>query len=257
MSSEEQKQKGNATFMSDHFILISGATSSLGRNIALELASSGAQLVLLDKERKSLHNVAKEIRAKFKVAVFVYPLNLHSTDKLAYSKMVKKIEKKVPRLDTVILNARYTGYDINLLSYSFQLWREVIQVNLNANFMLTQSLVPLLLKAKKPQLIFNIHNDIIAESGWSAYMVAQNGLKTLMQACAAEFSRSHLLVFGIPLASILDPNNMPANQENITLSKRNLQKIAAIFPLLLANQKRSHHGKSINLHQWLMVYRTN
>lgn len=252
MLNDQVKNAENIALFHNRFILISGANSSLGRSIALELATLGAEMILMDQDPTALRNLSREIRAKHKISSLIYPLNLRNSNHRIYNRLLQKLEKKIPRLDAVILNAHYNGQNKSLLSYPFLLWKEVMQVNLDANFMLIQVLIPLLLKAKKPQLLFNLHNDALPhKEGWGAYKLAQSGLENLMKLCALEFNKSHLLVYGIRLASIYHPNKyLDKDITRIPFNLKTVKRIAALYPILLSQSHRADHGRSINLRNW-------
>lgn len=235
MNSQQEKQK--KSLLRDRIVFISGSGSPLGNNIAIELARNGAQLILTDRNSKALDNLAKNIQIGFKSTTHILPFNPARTDPVAYGNLAQKIRKRVPYLDAVILTNHWFDYEVNLISYPFSLWQTVIQLNLTSSFMLSQSLIPLLLRARNPQLVFNIYNNN-KKKGHKGYKVAQNGLESLMKAWAEEFSRSHLTVFAIQ--SAITTNSSPS------LENKDLQKVASMYPGLLAQEKPSHHGQTIH-----------
>jgi len=234
-----QQQNIENRILHNRIVLINGSSNLLGNSILIELAKSGAHLVLLDRNTKALQRITKDIQAHFKGEVYGFSFELTRTDPRAYSKLENKIRKKVPHLDAVILTNHWSGYEINLISYPFSLWQQIIQVNLSSNFMLSQVLMPLLLKAKKPKLLFNIYNNTELEAH-SAYTVAQNSLENLMKTCAKEFNRSHLTVFAV----------QPMTNSPSSLTKQGLQQIARLYPNLLTQKRSQLHGQTINLRQW-------
>lgn len=239
MNNQQQQQQRAENTLHNRIILVNGSSNLLGNSIAFELARSGAHLVLLDRNTKALQRITKDIQANFKGTVYSFPFEPTRSDPRAYSKLAKKIRDKVPHLDAVILTNHWPGYEVNLISYPFSLWQQIIQVNLSSNFMLSQALIPLLLNAKKPKLLFNIYNNTELKAH-SAYIAAQNGIEGLMKACAKEFDHSHLTVFAI------QPNPLAPNN----LTKRNLQQITSLYPNLLTQKKPRLHGQTINLQQW-------
>ena len=230
---KDQPQKSENRILYNHIVLINGS-SLLGNSIATELARSGAQLVLLDRNTKALQRTAKDIQANFKGEVHGFSFELSRSDPRAYSRLANKISEKVSHLDAVILTNHWHGYEVNLISYPFSLWQQVIQVNLTSNFMLSQTLMPLLLKAQKPKLLFNIYDNTELKAH-SPYIVAQNGLERLMKTYAQEFSLSHLTIFAV--------------QPNTPITKQGSQQMARLYPNLLVQKRSSLHGQIIKLGQ--------
>ncbi len=60
-----------------------------------------------------------------------------------------------------------------------QVWQDVMQVNVNATFMLTQALLPLLLKSDAGSLVFT--SSSVGRQGranWGAYAASVRGVQT-------------------------------------------------------------------------------
>ena len=74
-----------------------------------------------------------------------------------------------------------------IANYDIQLWYRILQVNLNAPFLLTQSLLGLLNRSADASVVFTA--DRVSEEGqayWGAYAVAKGGAQTLMKILASE-----------------------------------------------------------------------
>jgi NAD(P)-dependent dehydrogenase (short-subunit alcohol dehydrogenase family) len=74
-------------------------------------------------------------------------------------------------------------------------WQEVMQVNVNATFMLTQALLPLLLKSESGSLVFT--SSSVGRQGranWGAYAVSKFATEGMMQVLAEEYQSRQLRV---------------------------------------------------------------
>ncbi|WP_348235651.1 SDR family NAD(P)-dependent oxidoreductase, partial [Salmonella enterica] len=65
-----------------------------------------------------------------------------------------RIAAHYPRLDGVLHNARLLAEIGPMSEQDPQIWQDVMHVNVNATFMLTQALLPLLFKPDAGSLVF-------------------------------------------------------------------------------------------------------
>ena len=79
-----------------------------------------------------------------------------------------------PRLDGVLHNAGLLGDICPMDEQKPEVWQQVMQVNVNGTFMLTQALLPLLLRSDAGSLVFT--SSSVGRQGranWGAYAVVQ------------------------------------------------------------------------------------
>jgi NAD(P)-dependent dehydrogenase (short-subunit alcohol dehydrogenase family) len=89
-------------------VLVTGASSGIGRATAVELAGRGAQLVLVARGRESLEEAAEEIRAAGAAAVVVCPADVKDED--AVRAAVDAAVARFGRLDAVVHAAQVMAY---------------------------------------------------------------------------------------------------------------------------------------------------
>jgi NAD(P)-dependent dehydrogenase (short-subunit alcohol dehydrogenase family) len=76
-----------------------------------------------------------------------------------------------------------------------EVWQQVMQVNVNGTFMLTQALLPLLLKSESGSLVFT--SSSVGRQGranWGAYAASKFATEGMMQVLAEEYQSRHLRV---------------------------------------------------------------
>ncbi len=107
----------------------------------------------------------------------------------------RKLAQHYSRLDGVLHNAGLLGVVAPIIEQPAQLWHDVMQVNVNATFMLTQALIPLLLKAPNGALIFTSSRvGREGRSGWGAYSVSKFATEGFMQILAQEYQDTTLRI---------------------------------------------------------------
>lgn len=144
-------------------ILITGAAQGLGRAIAQQLATQQNQLILLDKDKKSLEKFYDELVQKDCIPA-LYPMDLQGANPDDYQELAQIIEKNYGKLDTVFLNAASFPGFTRIDNFDISQWYEVLQANLNANFHLIQNTLPLLSaslnNSEQSQLVTILDNEI-------------------------------------------------------------------------------------------------
>ena len=99
-----------------------------------------------------------------------------------------------PRLDGVLHNAGLLGDICNGRSRP-EVWQQVMQVNVNGTFMLTQALLPLLLRSESGSLVFTSSSvGRQSRANWGAYAVSKFATEGMMQVLADEYQSRHLRV---------------------------------------------------------------
>ena len=98
-----------------------------------------------------------------------------------------RLETEFGRLDGLLHNAALLGALIPIANFEAELWYKVLQVNLNAPFLLTRAGLPLLSKSADATVLFN--SDRSGRRGkayWGAYAASKAATENFMQVLADE-----------------------------------------------------------------------
>ncbi len=180
-----------ADLLQGRTILVTGAANGIGREAALSFAAHGATVVLLGRTLAKLEAVYDEIEAAGHPQPAIYPLNLEGASPKDYEDMADKLAQEFGALHGLLHNAAELRLLSRIDDYDIQTWYQVMQVNLNAPFMLTQACLPLLRQADTASVLFT--SDTVGRRGqayWGAYGVSKFGLEGLMQILAEETENS-------------------------------------------------------------------
>ena len=131
--------------------LVTGASRGIGRAVAVHLARAGAHVILLARTVGGLEEVDDEIRAAGGTATLL-PLDLSKFDKL--DALGPSILQRWEKLDILVANAGLLGPLSPLGHITTDAWREVIDVNLTANWLLIRALDPLLKRPDAGRSVF-------------------------------------------------------------------------------------------------------
>jgi NAD(P)-dependent dehydrogenase (short-subunit alcohol dehydrogenase family) len=176
-----------ADLLQDRVILVTGAGAGIGRAAALTFAAHGATVVLLGRTTAKLEEVYDEIEAAGHPLAAICPLNLEGASPKDYQDLAQRLEDEFGKLDGLLHNASILGSLTPIELYDINLWYRVMQINLNAPFMLTQACLPILKKAPEAAVIFTSSSvGRVGRAYWGAYSVAKAGNENLMQILAQE-----------------------------------------------------------------------
>lgn len=240
--------------LNNKVILITGATSGIGRQLAITCAQHGATVIALGKNKKKLEQLYTDITnltaddPNTPVAEPVLlPLNLAGANPKDYDDLAHQIAARFNKLDGLVHNAATLGIKTELVHYDVLKWYEAIQVNLNAPFLLTKSLLPVLKLAKQASIIFTTANEGLAGLAYQgAYGVSKAGINNLMQILAAELeSFTNIRVNSInpnKVYSTIHHQNFPASNPDLIPS---MQDIMPLYLELLGDFSKKRHGETI------------
>ena len=177
-------------------ILITGAGDGIGRAVACSCAAHGATVVLLGRTIAKLEAVYDTIDTAGHPQPAIYPMNLEGATPKDYVDLATTLEREFGRLDGLVHNAAILGGLAPLAHQDVELWFKVMQVNLNAPFLLTRACLGLLMQAPDASVVFSA--DQVGRKGrayWGAYGVSKFGIEGMSQILAQEMeTNTHVRV---------------------------------------------------------------
>ena len=208
--------------LKERVILVTGAGGAIGGAAAIAYAKHGATVILLGRSEKTLNETYDTIVNAGYSKPMLCPLNLENATPGNYQALVESIEKEFGRLDGILHAAAMLGSLTPLEHYDLSLWSRVMQINLNAPFLLTRTCLNLLKAADNASVIFSAAGvGLKGEAYWGAYGIAHAAVENLAEIFADELEantairvnsldpglvRSRLRALAFPGE---DPNTLP------------------------------------------------
>jgi len=146
--------------LSNKVIILTGSGGRLGTNFAHALADAGADLVLIDIDKKKNKTLENSILTKFKTKILCS--NADITEKEELQILSKQILKKFKKIDGLVNNAFYsprTNVEKSAMmfeEFELELWNKVVSVNLTGIFLCSQIFGKIMAKQKTENTIVNI-----------------------------------------------------------------------------------------------------
>ena len=209
----------NTDLLSGKVALITGASRGIGKEIALELSSLGAEVFInyssSDEKAEEVVNSIKNLGGK------AHKLKFDVSKEDSVSLAFEEIVKINGTIDILINNAGITR-DGLLMRMKSEQWDEVLNTNLKGVFLCTKYASKFMMK-KRSGSIVNISSvvGIIGNPGQANYSAAKAGVIGFTKTCAKEFASRGINVNAIA----------PGFIETEMTEKLNTEDILKVIPL--------------------------
>ncbi len=189
--------------------LITGASKGLGKAMALALAGAGAHVALVARDLSTLNAVKTEIEnAGGAASVFLADVSQEQS--------VRQLEQAVlAQLGPVQILINNAGMNIrkNLIDFTLDEWRTVLDTNLTSVFLMCRSFVPHMKDGGYGRVI-NMSSIMshVSLPGRTAYSSSKTALLGLIRALAQELAADGITVNGISPGPFATEMNIPVMQ---------------------------------------------
>lgn len=175
--------------------IVTGASRGIGREIALELARQGADVVVnYSGSEERANQVVEEIKALGRKA-FAFQCNVANSESVA--SMVKETIDIFGKIDILVNNAGITRDNL-LMRMKEDEWDDVININLKGVFLCTKAVTRQMMKQRNGRII-NISSivGVSGNPGQANYVAAKSGVIGLTKTTAKELSSRGITVNAI------------------------------------------------------------
>jgi Dehydrogenases with different specificities (related to short-chain alcohol dehydrogenases) len=181
--------------LKDKVVLVTGANRGFGRAMTFDLAKAGATVIMLGRDLGSLETTYDEVVDAGYQEPVLYPLDLEGATPEHYEQLQANLLEHFGQLDGLIHNAGIIGTMMPIEQYDIKLWYSTMQINVNAPFMLTQFLIPVLNKSDDARVLFlssSVGRD--ARAYWGAYGVSKFAIEGLSKTLSEELEKTNIKV---------------------------------------------------------------
>ena len=189
--------------------LVTGAAYGIGFAIAEALAEAGAKIAFSCRKPEHLQSALDDY-SKLGIEARGYLCDVTKEDEV--KAMVADIESTLGSVDILVNNAGIIRR-IPMHEMSVDEFREVVDIDLNAPFIVAKAVIPAMMKKRSGKII-NICS-MMSELGRetvSAYAAAKGGLKMLTRNIASEYGEYNIQCNGIGPGYIATPQTAPLRE---------------------------------------------
>ena len=230
-------------------ILITGAAGGLGSTAAITLASQGATIILLDKKIPGLEAVYDQIVAAKDPEPVMYPFDLANANETQYKELATAIENKYGSLQGLLHSAVDSGICGPIAIQKTIDWGNTLNINLNAAFLLSRVLLPLLQKSStQASIVFTTDSSVRTGKAYTgAYGVAKIALEGFSKILAEELESAQKVrvntVIPGPVNSPLRKRTHPAEDKDKLAT---METLTDIYAYLFGPESTGITGKNID-----------
>lgn len=228
----------------EKIVLVTGGTGGLGREVTMAFLEAGATVIVT---YRAAEEFAAVVSAAQKIsAVPPTGVNVDVTDPAAVEKFIAGIVADHGRLD-ILVNAvgGYAG-GTNLWEVDARTYDKMMQLNLNAGFVLAHVVVPQMIKQNRGRIV-NIASKAAFDhaAGGALYAASKAAAVAMMDSLAADVKPYNINVNSV-LPSIIDTAANRAAMPKADFSKwPKPEEIARVILFLCSEDARVIHGAAI------------
>lgn len=217
-------------FLEGKKVIITGGSEGIGYAIAEAFVKSGAEVIIVSRSSEKLN------KAAVKLSVYnskIHTLSFDLSNLLKISDLVKEINQVFNKVDVLVNNAAMGLFkkieDIELLELE-----QIIKLNVQSPYILTQQLLPLLQESKGN--IINISSyfsrKMISGRYSTAYSVTKGAIDSFTKSLASELGGKSVRVNAIAPGSVKTPLfNTAMRKMNSEEREVFMSSIKTLYPL--------------------------
>lgn len=220
--------------------VITGGGRGIGRAIAMAYAREGATLALCARTGSELEQTCQEIR-RLQTDCISWTCDVSVEEPV--KELAAKVKQEFGRIDILVNNAGVMTRPVPITELDVKKWDYTIAVNLRGTFLVTQALLPIMMRQKSGSII-NVSSSIGrgAYANFIAYATSKWGLEGFTQTLAAETRSSNIRVNSV------DPGYVATKLTGYHGSKP--ESVTEVFVYLASDEANGVTGKMLSASGW-------
>ena len=220
--------------------LITGGGRGIGKAVALAYAREGAKIAICARTGPEVEQAAQEIRSlKVECKGWTCDVSVEASVK----EFVAAAGNEFGRIDILVNNAGVMTRPASITELDIKKWDYTIAVNLRGPFLVTQAVLPVMMKQRSGSII-NVSSTIGrgAYANFIAYATSKWGLEGFTQTLAAEV-RSYTI-----RANNVEPGVVATKLTGYSGSKP--ESVTDVFVYLASDEAKGVTGKMLSSSGW-------
>ena len=204
--------------------LVTGCSRGIGMAIAIDLANAGADIIgvsnSMPKQGSEVQKAVEATGQKF------YPYAVDFSNRTALHAFIEKVKMDHPRIDILINNAG-SIMRAPAAEHSDEYWDTIMEINLNAQFVLTREIGKRMVADKSGKIVFTC--SLLSFQGGinvPGYAASKGAITSLLKAFANEWAAHGVNVNGVA-PGYIETDNTEALRADPERSKSILSRIPA------------------------------
>jgi uncharacterized protein len=239
--------------LKDKYVVITGASSGLGKQIAIEAAKKGANLILLARRIKALTELKQHIKNNINSSVVIHVFELDVSDLSDVETIFNKIKLTIPSIDILVNNAGFGVFE-ELMEADLKQVGEMLNVNVLGLIACTKLVLPNMLASNQGHII-NIASQAgkIATPKSSGYAASKHAVLGFTNSLRLEVANLNITVSAVnpgPIQTDFFQRADPTGtyEKNIKRYMLNSSYVASKIVQLMIKPKRE-----LNLPWWMNI----
>jgi NAD(P)-dependent dehydrogenase (short-subunit alcohol dehydrogenase family) len=226
--------------LTDKVALITGGGRGIGKAIALAYAREEAKIAICARTAVEIDQTLNEIR-DIKAEAAGWPCDVSSEEPV--KNVVANVLRQFDKIDVLVNNAGVMTRPAPITELEVKKWDYTIAVNLRGLFLVTQAILPIMMKRKNGSII-NLSSVIGrgAYANFAAYATSKWGVEGFTQTLAVE-TRSYNI-----RANTVEPGVVATKLTGYSGSKP--ESVTDVFVFLASDESKEVTGKMLTASGW-------
>ena len=226
--------------LKDKVALITGGARGIGKAVALAYAREGARLAICARTKSEINTAVQEIQ-RLKADAKGWSCDVSIEDSV--KAFVRDVIKEFERIDVLVNNAGVMTRPVPITQLEVKKWDYTIAVNLRGPFLVTKSVLPVMLEQRSGSII-NVSSMVGrgAYANFIAYGTSKWGLEGFTQTLAAETRSSNIRINSV------EPGYVATKLTGYQGSRP--ESVTDVFVYLASDQANGITGKMLSSSGW-------
>jgi short-subunit dehydrogenase len=187
--------------LTDQIAVITGASSGIGKAIALTLARHGAKLVLIDRDAKNLDEIRSKILGESGL-VSIYRADLGVDEDM--SELINHLKQDLRHVDMLVHSAGVISHG-TIERAPVEDFDKQYRINVRAPYILTQALLPEMRLCKGQIVFINSSAGLNARAKVGQYAATKHALRAIADSLREEENANGLRILSVFLGRTATP----------------------------------------------------